>query len=94
MPEAPTKIQREVIVVAVVAIVAVALVSILSPQDSVPVITLILGFAALYLKQNEAVQKSLETHMLINSRMDELLKSEKARSRAEGMAAQKEEDRT
>lgn len=72
------------------AIIAIVAITLLRPaEDNTALIVVVLGFVATTLGTVLTYLKTQETHLSVNSRMDQLLSVAQRQSRAEGLAAGK-----
>lgn len=83
-----TKYLGAVLFLATLAVIAILAVSLIRPtQDNTTLITAILSTVVPTIAAVLAFMKAQETHLSVNSRMDELLKRTSELSRVEGVAA-------
>lgn len=81
----PPRYLLAVVVMAGLGVAGIVLILLVKPVDPVVPLTLLLGSLAPTTIALLTLMQGRETHVLFNSRMDQLLRSEKATSRAEGV---------
>lgn len=75
-----------IVVMSLFGIVGVVLVQIMKPDsDNTTLITMIVGFIASMTTSLLALMKAQETHLSVNSRLDQFMSTAKAASHAEGI---------
>lgn len=80
-----------VIAIAIATILSVALVAIFREGDNTAVITAIIGLAVPTIASILAYMKTQETHAIVNSKLDEVVKTATAAARAEGVEEGRDE---
>lgn len=79
------------IIIAVATIISVALVAIFREGDNTAVITAIVGLAVPTIASVMAYLKTQETHAVVNSKLDEVIKTAESAARAEGVEEGRDE---